>query len=201
MIYTDGTRFDGKGWRDAEGRALDDNGKVIKAKGAKGGTGKSKAERDAEAAKKKAERETSNAVGLRGEPPQSRRSRRRRELRVAGLDRRTHRTGSPETPRPRHQRSRQGASRQGQSPPPRRTSPASRSRPRRRRSTRTPRPRPSVRRSRAEPGRVEGPCRRRRQGEADRRISGDRQELPGVGEGTPRQVRRVRPVRRPNSGN
>lgn len=62
MIYEDGTRFDGKGWRNAKGQALDANGNVVrKPKKGKGGGTVDKAARDAETAKKQAARDASTA--------------------------------------------------------------------------------------------------------------------------------------------
>jgi hypothetical protein len=58
MIYKDGTRYDGEGWRDSKGRALDSKGNVIKKTGGGkgGGSGTSAVEREKEKAKKAAEK-------------------------------------------------------------------------------------------------------------------------------------------------
>ena len=57
MIYKDGTRYDGEGWRDSKGRALDSKGNVIKKTAGKGGgSGTSAVEREKEKAKKAAEK-------------------------------------------------------------------------------------------------------------------------------------------------
>lgn len=60
-VYEDGSIYDGKGWRNSKGEALDDSGNKKKKTSGAGAKGRSKEERDAEAAKKKAERDASDA--------------------------------------------------------------------------------------------------------------------------------------------
>ena len=168
MIYKDGTRYDGEGWRDSKGRALDSDGNVIKKTGGKGGSGTSAVEREKEKAKKAAEKAKKDQERQESRDWDTAESRRKADAAakegnyaLAAVDRRTQRDGRPQGPRlrqvprgPRESRAEvTGRPRNwptSRPPPPRRrptrrspTRPSGRRRRRPRRRNGSPRPRPS----------------------------------------------------------